>query len=319
MFFRKHKFLPLFLILSFCGGISEAQTDSAIRVETDLINFEISVIDDTGKPVTGLSARDFQVFENGIERKIDFFEPVTRAANARPLAIVFALDVSGSITEQELEKLRFVVDKLTEELASYRSYFSVISFGMRVKLILPLTNQKDRIRKAFVRLEKDRDGLSTHAYDAADFAIRVLEKELPPADKKFARRIVILVTDGFPVGDTVSPETVIERANLTQTTVYSIILPSYSTLQRSSKPLMTPLEASGLVEKTGGKVFYPTEEELQAIIKSLSAEITGSYLLALYPSEESKQDGKFREIIIRTREKNYRIRQSRKGYQFPIQ
>jgi hypothetical protein len=82
---------------------------------------------------------------------------------------------------------------------------------------------------------------------------------------------------------------------------------------------MTPLEASGLVEKTGGKVFYPTEEELQTMIKSLSAEITGSYLLALYPSEESKQDGKFREIIIRTREKNYRIRQSRKGYRFPIQ
>lgn len=319
MFFRKRKFLPLFLILSFCGGISEAQTDSVIRVETDLINFEISVTDDTGRPVTGLSAQDFQVFENGIERKVDFFEPVTRGANGRPLAIVFALDVSGSITEQELEKLRFVVNKLAEELISYRSYFSVVSFGMRVRLILPLTNRVGRIKKALTKLEKDRDGLSTHAYDATDFAIRVLEKELPHADKKFARRIVVLVTDGFPVGDIVSPETVIERANQTQTTVYSIILPSYSTLRRSSKPLMTPLEASGLVEKTGGKVFYPTEEELQTMIKSLSAEITGSYLLALYPSEESKQDGKFREIIIRTREKNYRIRQSRKGYRFPIQ
>lgn len=291
-----------------------------IRVETDLINFEVTVTDKKGNIVRGLKSEDFQIFENGVERKIDFFEPIKNNGKSRPLAVVFALDVSGSMTEQEIEKLKFVISRFIETLADYRSQFAILTFGMRVKVLLPFTNNPDKIRKAILKLEHERDGLSTHAYDAVDTAIRMLRRQIPnQKNEKLARKIVVLITDGFPVGDLVTPETVIERANTAEVTIYSIILPSYSIFSRNKRPLLTPLEASGIIEKTGGRTFYPTEQELDEIFRALSDEFTGSYVLAFYPSEESKRDGRFREVKIKIKQGNYKIRQNRLGYKFPIQ
>ena len=123
-----------------------------------------------------------------------------------------------------------------------------------------------------------------------------------------------MITDGFPVGDTVSPRTVIERANDAETTVYSVLLPSFSRLQGNKKPLLTLLEASGLVEKTGGKTFYVNENNFDPLFKSLEEEITSSYVLAIYPKTEARKDGKFNEVRIET-PNNLKIRQNRTGYQ----
>jgi hypothetical protein len=44
---------------------------------------------------------------------------------------------------------------------------------------------------------------------------------------------VLVVTDGFPVGDTVAPQTVIERANAADVSVFVVTLPSYSRVMES--------------------------------------------------------------------------------------
>jgi hypothetical protein len=69
------------------------------------------------------------------------------------------------------------------------------------------------------------------------------------------------------------------------------------------------------MERTGGRSFYPDKEGLETIFNLLANEIKGTYLIALYPSEQSKSDGKFYEVKIETN-KNYLIRQNRTGYQF---
>ncbi|MEP6902792.1 MAG: hypothetical protein ABJA66_13655, partial [Actinomycetota bacterium] len=146
-------------------------------------------------------------------------------------------------------------------------------------------------------------------------AIRLIVKKSPPSvNQKIPKRAIILITDGFPVGDTVSPKTVIERANEAETTVYSVLLPSFSRLQGNKKPLLTLLEASGLVEKTGGKTFYVNENNFEPLFKSLEEEITSSYVLAFYPKTENRKDGKFHEVKIEPPQ-NLKIRQNRTGYQ----
>jgi VWFA-related protein len=288
--------------------------DDIVRVETDVVAFEISVTDKEGRPVRGLEARDFKIFEDGVERRIDFFEPLRRTDESRPLSIVFALDVSGSMTREELARLRAAMEKFVERLADYQSYFAVMTFGMEVKTLQSFTNKRERLHKSFDKLMKDQEGLSTHAYDAADDAIRMLRKKAPRTqNNRLMKRAVILITDGFPVGDAVSPKTVIERANEAEASIYSVILPSYSRLQGTKKPLLTPLEASGLIERTGGRTFYATQTDFEPLFKALAEEITASYVLAFYPPEESKTDGKFREIKIESA-RGYQVKQNRAGY-----
>jgi hypothetical protein len=147
-----------------------------------------------------------------------------------------------------------------------------------------------------------------------DDAVRMLRKKSPPKiGNQIPRKVVILITDGFPVGDTVAPKTVIERANDAETSVYAVLLPSFSRLQNNKKPLLTPLEVSGLIDKTGGKSFYATERNFEPLFKDLAEELTSSYAIAFYPSDKSIADGKFHEVRIESKE-NFSVKQNRAGY-----
>ena len=306
----------IYVILAICFLMFNVKSqDDVLKVETDLVGFEVTVTDKDGKPVRGLEAKDFRVSEDGIERKVDFFEPLRRTAESRPLAIVFALDISGSMTTEELTRLHTALENFISHLADYDSYFAIMTFGMEVKTLQTFTNKPEKLQKAFEKLLKEQDGLSTHAYDATDEAVRLLQKKAPQTIKnKLMKRAVILITDGFPVGDTVSPKTVIERANNSEASIYTIILPSYSRLQGTKKPLPTPLDVSGLVEKTGGRSFYANEKNFDLLFKSLEEEITSSYILAFYPSDEARKNGKYYEVKIQVPE-GFKIKQNRNGYQ----
>lgn len=285
-----------------------------IRIDTELVTFEVTVHNRDGSPVRGLEAKDFRLFEDGIERGIEFFKPIRQQADDRPLSLVFALDVSGSMTIDEINRLRDALQNFVRRLADYDSYFAVMTFGMEVKMLQSFTNRPEKLKKTFDKTLRDQEGLSTHAYDAVDDAIRLLRKKSPPViNRQTPKRAVIVITDGFPVGDTVAPQTVVERANDAETSVYAVILPSFSRLQTDQKPLPTPLEASGLIEKTGGKSFYANTTDFEPLFKALAEEITASYALAFYPSLQNAGDGKFHRVIIKS-SAGFVVKQNRPGY-----
>ena len=303
-------------LILFCSGVVSAQApkDEIIRIDTKLVAFEVSVTDKSGKPIRGLNAEDFDLYIDGEKRPIDFFKPIKKHDTNRPLSVVFALDISGSVTKEELVELRAAMQHFTERLADYDSYFAVMTFGMQVKMLQSFTNKPYKLKKTFSKILKDDNGLSTHAYDAVDDAIRLLRKKSPRrVNNKLPKRVVIVVTDGYPVGDTVSPSTVIERANETETSVYAVILPSYSKLYGTGKPVLTLFEASGLVEKTGGRSFYAMNRDFEPLFRALAEEITASYALAFYPEESENADGRFKKVEIKTAE-GLVIKQNRDGF-----
>jgi VWFA-related protein len=290
------------------------QRDEVIRVQTDLVSFEVKATDKNGNPVSGLTADRFRVYENGTEREIDFFQPMSRPIGNRPLAVVFALDVSGSMTKAELERLRASLSEFVRQLEGPESYFSVITFAMNVKTVVPFTNRRQRLNERLGRFRHDQEGLSTHAFDAVDAAVRSIVKNGPKAGpNRIPQRAVIVITDGFPVGDVVSSKTVIERANEAGVSVHSVILPSFSRLGRSQTPVITPFEASGLTELTGGISIIATEKDLDPILSRLAAVIDDSYVLALYPTRDSEVKNEFRTVRIESTD-GFEIRQNRSGY-----
>ena len=289
--------------------------DDVVRIDTDLVAFEVSVSDRNGQPVRNLKAEEFRIFEDGIERPIDFFQPIKRLDDSRPLSVVFALDVSGSMTEAEIERLRAAMQSFIARLSNYDSYFAVVSFAMDVRTLQSFTNKRDKLEKSFEKIVRDQDGLSTHAYDAVDESVRLIRRKSPKVVKgRLPKRAVILVSDGFPVGDVISPETLIERANAAETTVYSVILPSYSRLQADKRPVITPLEASGLIERTGGKSFYATDKSFESLFQALAEEITASYAIAFYPDRETpSSQAKPRKVTIQSKS-GFTVRQNRSDY-----
>lgn len=293
--------------------------EEVIRVETDLVLVDVTVTDHQGLPVRGLRAEDFRIYDDGEERPVAFFNVEQRAGGVRPVAVVFALDVSGSMRADEMWKLRRALELFARSMAGRPFTYAVMSFGMRVKVLQNFTDDPHRLERVFVQLARDANGLSTHAYDAVDDAIRLLARHAPRTRRGVpVKRAVVLVTDGFPVGDTVSPRTVIERANAADVSIYSVTLPSYSRFISAASmraPLPTPLDVSGLVEMTGGRNFYATEGDFDSLFRTMAEEISAAYVLAFYPPEEKRRDGRFHAIRIEG-PRGLRLRQSRTGYRF---
>ncbi len=313
LFLRRSSIAALTLIFLALFAASGPAQD-VIRVDTELAAFEIAVTDRDGKPVSGLTAKDFKIFENGREQEVAFFQPVIDGNERRPMLVVFALDVSGSLTPAELERLRSAMSQFIDRLAHPNAYFAVTTFAMNVKRRQTFTNRADSIRRAMENIERDRDGLSTHAYDAVDDAVRLIERRTPKQVRgERPKRAVVVITDGFPVGDVVAPSTVIERANDAGVSVYSIILPSYSRAVGADRPLLTPFEASGLVRRTGGVSLYASDESLDAIFTAMAERIAASYAIAYYPDERAAAAEEFRNVRVEAG-RGLTVKQNRPGF-----
>src|SRR5436190_19431499 len=153
--------LMLLIALSF-RVVTAQDDDRVIRVDTKLAEFEVLVEDRDGRPVHGLSQNDFRIFENGKERKIDFFQPVITQGSARPLVVVFAVDVSGSMTATEIDKLRSAINGFIDRFGNYEAYFAVVSFAMQVKRTQSFTNQPEKVRRSLSSLDREQVGRLTH-------------------------------------------------------------------------------------------------------------------------------------------------------------
>src|SRR5712691_6609875 len=295
----------------------EQVPDDIVRIDTDLVSVDVNVTDVTGRTVRNLQQKDFKLYEDGSERPLAFFHLENKSGETRPLAIVFSLDISGSMTPEEIERLRGAMHAFSEKLASHPAVFAVMSFGMHVKTLQNFTTEADKLDRAFDRLAKEPNGLSTHTYDAVDDAIRMLVRHAPRTrEGRLIKRAVLVVTDGFPVGDTVSAPTVIERANAAEASIYVVTLPSYSRVMpvAAQNPLPTPLDVSGLAELTGGRSVYAEEKNYEALFRALAEEVTSAYVLAFYPPEEKRHDGRFHTIKVQG-PNEVTLNQSRPGFQ----
>lgn len=278
----------------------EVAPGDVVRVDTDLVPVEVTVRDASGQVVRGLRRGDFRLFEDGVERPISFFSAETTGGTLGcPLDLVFALDVSGSMTREEMGMVRAAAALFAERLSGPRTRFAVISFGMRVKVLQPFTGDARRLGRAFDSALRDEMGLSTHAFDAVDDAVRMLARQgRKTSGGIVVKRVVVVISDGFPTGDTVSPPTVIERANVANVSVYTVTMPSYSYGATRGRPIPTILDVSGLAARTGGVNVYATDRNYAEALQAVSTEVLSRYVLAFYPDRGKRLDGNFHQLSV---------------------
>ncbi len=285
-----------------------------VRVETDLVVIDVTAIDAAGNYVRDLQATDFQVYEDGKPRAIDFFKVTSEATLSRPLAVVFALDLSGSLKPEETETLRSAARRFTELLHG-ESVFAAIAFNYNIRILQNFTSDPHKIEKAFAQARRFEG--STRIYDAIDRAVTMFNKKSLRTGKGYPmRRVVVVITDGFDSASIIDRKELIRRANAAGVTVYSVTLPSYMlTPTPTGERVITPLDASRIVASTGGRDFAADARDFTPIFRALAEEIRASYGLAYYPDA---RDGRYRTLRVTTSRPGIQLRASRSGYTAPV-
>ncbi|MGH9799291.1 MAG: VWA domain-containing protein, partial [Blastocatellia bacterium] len=286
------------------------QTATTLRIDTELITIDVTVTDKNGNYVRDLRPEEFQVFEDGKPKNLDFFAVTDQAALSRPLAVVFALDLSGSLKPEETKTLRDAALKFTE-LMRGESVFAALAFNYKVKVLQGFTDDPGKLERALAKADHFEG--STRIYDALDQAITILNRQAPRSRKnRPVRRVVIVISDGFDSASIIDRHELIRRASAAGVTVYSITLPSYIlSPTQTTQRVITPLDATRVVAATGGLDFSADAKDFTPIFKALAEEIRASYALAYYPE---KHDGKFHDLNVKTTRTGMQLRVSRTSY-----
>ena len=289
------------------------QNDQVIKLETDLVTIDATVTDKDGNFVRKLTAEDFVVYEDGQPQKLEFFEANEEAALTRSLAVVFALDKSGSIKPEEIEKQREATEAFVK-LVRPESLFSVVAFSSEIRVLQDFTSEPQRVSQAFKKIG-DVTG-SSRIFGTIDRAVSMLKRVPRFKNGRRLRRVVIIITDGYDNLDSPEQGDLIRRANDAEVTVYSITLPSYSPTSTTGR-IMTLLDVSRIIPLTGGADFSADAKDFTPVFKAIAEEIRSSYTLAFYPPQSSRRDGRIHQLRVEVRKPGAIIRTNRTSYQAP--
>ncbi len=304
----------LALIVAVCCGAPATAQDDVVKLKADLVTIDATVTDKDGNFIRNLKADDFTVYEDGVPQKLDFFEASEQAALTRPLAVVVAIDTSGSIKPEEIARQRLATENFMR-LVRPESVFAVIAFNTETRVLQDFTSDARKVSAAFQKIGEVTG--SSRIFGSIDKAVGMLKRAPRFRDGRRLRRVIIVLTDGY---DNVSPPEqgdLIRRANEAEVTVFSITLPSYMPGGSSDKRVMTLLDVSRIVPMTGGADFSADTRDFAPVFKSIAEEIRSGYTLAYYPPESSRRDGRLHQVRVECKRVGAIIRASRTSYQAP--
>jgi Ca-activated chloride channel homolog len=275
--------------------------DTTIKVDVNLINVFVTVTDEHGAPIGGLTKDNFVLKEDGREQTIKVFD----RESALPLSIALAIDTSLS-TRHDLPLEQTSAKRFAHEILRPVDGLAVYSFSEFVhESMMGYSSDLKRIDES---IDHIRVGAATALYDAIYLASGAL-------DHRKGRKVLVLITDG---GDTISRvnyQQAVRAAEEAEALVYSIIVvPIENSAGRETGGEHALIQLS---EDTGGKYYYATSiAQLDEAFRKISDELRTQYLLAYYPSQHTSFSD-FRRIEVQLAgvpdAASYRVRH-RAGY-----
>ncbi|MBV8859841.1 MAG: VWA domain-containing protein [Acidobacteria bacterium] len=172
----------------------EVDENDVVRIETQLVSVPAVVTDRTGRPLTGLSAADFQIFEDGRPQQIANF-----STTEAPFEVALLLDTSGS-TREDVGLIRAAARAFVEALRP-GDRVAILSFNTKkegsdqlatVELKAPLTDDRELLQDA---VESVGASNGTPFYDGLTKVAKEVFRDRPTEQTR-GRRALVALTDG---------------------------------------------------------------------------------------------------------------------------
>ncbi len=255
-------------------------------VNVGLVVLPVTVLDKSGRCVSGLAEKDFTIYEDGVQQSIELFDQ-----KDTPVSVGLVIDASSSMAPKHSEVVAAALE--LAESSNPADQIFVIRFHELVAFALRLgeafTSNIDELRSAVSSISGTG---RTALYDAV---ISGLE-HIGLSD--LTRRVLVIISDG---GDNASRHTLQETLDMaakSSAQVYSIGIYDEYDLERNPKVLKR------LAKITGGEAFFPKNvSQLPEICKHIAADIRTQYTLGYIPSSKSSA-GSYRSIRVSVRAAN---------------
>jgi Ca-activated chloride channel family protein len=244
------------------------------QIDVDFVELYTTVIDRKGRPVEGLTQKDFAVTESGVKQEIARFEKVTDL----PVHVTVALDVSASM-EDSLDKARQAALQFLQQTIRPKDRAAIVTFNDHPNLAVKFTGDLTDLAGGLAGLKAER---GTAFYDTVVFSLYYFNGIK-------GQRAMLLLSDGKDEGSRFTFDDALEYARRAGVAIYTIGL--------GEKIDKKKLER--LAEETGGRSFFlKNVDELAGIYAAVEEELRSKYLIA-YQSTNTTGENTFRTIDVK--------------------
>jgi Ca-activated chloride channel homolog len=273
------------------------EEDIIERVETELVNLNVRVVDRNNRPISDLRQSEFKVYEDNVLQQIDFF-----SKSEVPTNYSLVLDNSGSLRLQidqviEAGKILIGANKPEDETSIIRFVSSD-----KIEIVEDFTKNKDDLIDALdtkIYIEGGQTAIIDAIYLAAD-QITKYEKATSGVDRK--RRALILVSDGEDRSSFYTQQQLFELLRETDVQIYVVGFVKDLSSEKGFITKSPQGKAKAFLERlaaeTGGKSYFPNNvSELNGIAREIASELRTQYSIGYLPSNDRK-DGTYRNIKV---------------------
>jgi Ca-activated chloride channel homolog len=273
----------------------EIDPESTIKINADLVQLHVRVIDRNNRPIDNVTLDQFHVYEDGVIQPVESF---TR--EEVPISYGLAVDTSGSLRTQ----LQSVIDAGKTIVNSNKKgdeTFLIRFIGRdNTELIQDFTTKQDLLIDALDNLYVE--GGQTAVIDAVYLAA---EHATEPGNNdriEKRRRALIVITDGEDRGSVYTQDQLFARLREEDVQIFVIgfinELDKEAGLIRKSPREKAVNLINKLASETGGRAFFPESiSDLPRIANEIVRDMRTQYVLSYNPTNKTP-DGTFRAIKV---------------------
>lgn len=267
------------------NGRQQSEKDQTIKLNSDLVVVNASVVDVSGKNIQELRKPDFRIEEDGKPQTIDSF-----ASDEAPFAAAILIDMSGSM-EYKFGMVRGAAAAFLDHIRD-DDQVAVYGFNDKVRQFQDFSNLRDLSDYIWDAKAQDQ----TRLYDCMDQALDALSKR---AER---RRAILVITDGVDTTSKVSLDHVTKKALNEAVTIFTVDITDDDLLRTdiggAAELRRGRAELQQIARDTGGRfVHSPQGDSLEDAFTQIVDALRNQYTLVYY-STNPKHDGRYRKITV---------------------
>jgi len=302
---RKLRSLTAIGVLFGAGALFSQDAPFVLKVDSNTISLEVSVMDVSNKPVLNLTRDAFSVYEDGKLQPLTGFNSVEM-----PYSVLLLFDRSVS-TENQWPLLQTALEQFVDALRKQDS-ISIATFTDSTSLRLDWWSLS-KGRPADV-LSSVKIGDTTNFYGAIDWAANRLKKVN-------TRKGVVVLTDGndstrimhfYEPNVDSDFQKLVRNVGTARIPFYFVAL--NTDLNSKFDSPFGRMRMEQLKEASGGGIVYPkTSDDIAPFFGEIARNLGTQYSLA-YQQPKSSRDGKTHTIEVRLKDSSLTLHQTRNKY-----
>jgi len=259
--------------------------ESALRVKvnTNLVQIPVTVIDKTDQAVDHLGKDNFLLYENGVQQTISHFE-----TGESPISACLVFDSSLSMADKIHKSIEAISEILDTAIGN--DEYCLVRFSNLAELMVGMTDGTKRVANT---LKYIHPGGFTALLDAIYLSLGEVKHG------HNTRKAIVLISDG---GDNRSEHTANQIKQMVREAdaqVYSIGILAPDDQMFSPEEINGPALMKSISHESGGRLFRIHEiSELPSAVTKINTALRHQYILGYYP-KDARNDGQYRHITVK--------------------